>query len=259
MPGRHRQGRHRRPHRNLARIAVAGLLVVTAPTVVLTASAPDPAPAPTAGARSTPTAPPIPPAPATTAAPVEVVVSCDTIADVDTAQRALDDDALAPVLDTDGDGVACETRWPRTPPETGVLDDVGEVVGDVVDTLTGQCGDTGFDGVEPNVAVVGHHLQARFALGQILGVGSRAGNPTSDHPRGLALDLFATRLVGDQLAAYVLDRRVEFGVTYVIWRQRINYGNGWEPMADRGGITANHYDHAHVSFDAGADVAELTC
>lgn len=237
------------------------MLVVAAPTVVLASSTPAAAPAPAAG--TTTAAPstdlPVPPDPS---ARVVVALSCETIADVDTAQRALDDDpALGPVLDTDQDGIACEARWPRTPPDTGVLDDVGEAVEDVVDTLTGQCDDTGFDGVEPNVAVVGHHLQARFRLPltRILGVGARASNPTSDHPRGLALDLLVGRVVGDQLAAYVLDHRAEFGVTYVIWRQRINYGSGWEPMEDRGGITANHYDHVHVSFESGTEPAPLAC
>ncbi len=36
---------------------------------------------------------------------------------------------------------------------------------------------------------------------------------------------------------------------YVIWRQRYNDGSGWDPMEDRGSITANHYDHVHVSFE----------
>ena len=37
---------------------------------------------------------------------------------------------------------------------------------------------------------------------------------------------------------------------YIIWRQRyydIRTGAGWRMMADRGGVTANHYDHVHVS------------
>jgi hypothetical protein len=34
----------------------------------------------------------------------------------------------------------------------------------------------------------------------------------------------------------------------VIWRQRINFGSGWKPMEDRGGVTANHFDHTHISM-----------
>ena len=48
----------------------------------------------------------------------------------------------------------------------------------------------------------------------------------------------------------------EFGIYYIIWKQRFYmsqyniYGlaNTWNLMPDRGGATANHYDHVHVSF-----------
>ena len=56
--------------------------------------------------------------------------------------------------------------------------------------------------------------------------------------------------LGDTVAAYALAHQTDNAITYVIWRQRINSGDGWEPMEDRGSITQNHYDHVHVSFDA---------
>lgn len=56
--------------------------------------------------------------------------------------------------------------------------------------------------------------------------------------------------LGDEVAAYALAHQPEHAITYVIWRQRINSGDGWEPMEDRGSITQNHYDHVHVSFEA---------
>lgn len=54
--------------------------------------------------------------------------------------------------------------------------------------------------------------------------------------------------LGDAHADFALSHQAEFGVLYVIWRQRYNDGGGWEPMEDRGSITQNHYDHVHVSF-----------
>lgn len=54
--------------------------------------------------------------------------------------------------------------------------------------------------------------------------------------------------LGDAHADFALGHQEEFGVMYVIWRQRYNDGSGWEPMEDRGSITQNHYDHVHVSF-----------
>lgn len=41
-------------------------------------------------------------------------------------------------------------------------------------------------------------------------------------------------------------------VHYIVYRQKIwnvqRAGEGWRPMANRGGWTANHYDHVHISF-----------
>jgi hypothetical protein len=122
------------------------------------------------------------------------------------------------------------------------------------------CRSVGFGGVKPHVARAGYHLAAQFGLNPagIGGVGWRP-LPTSDHPKGLALDFFASRELGDRLAAYVLAHRYELGVTYVIWRQQINNGSGWRAMADRGGLTANHYDHVHVSFRPTGSGAMLAC
>ena len=43
----------------------------------------------------------------------------------------------------------------------------------------------------------------------------------------------------------------------MIWEQRINHGSGWKAMEDRGGVTANHFDHVHVSFKSGAGGGDL--
>lgn len=122
------------------------------------------------------------------------------------------------------------------------------------------CPSTGFGGVKPHVARAGYHLAARFGIapGTIGGLAPRS-TANSDHPKGLALDFPTSRELGDQLAAYVIANRDELAVSYVIWRQRIDTGSGWEPMADRGGTTANHYDHVHVSFQPTGSGVELTC
>lgn len=121
------------------------------------------------------------------------------------------------------------------------------------------CGTSGFSGVKPHVAQVGYALQKLFGIGTILGVAGRAG--TSDHPSGLALDfmVYNDRVKGDALAAYVLANKKSLSVSYVIWRQRINMGSGWQPMEDRGSVTANHFDHVHVSFTAAPTGAAPTC
>jgi hypothetical protein len=109
---------------------------------------------------------------------------------------------------------------------------------------------TGFGGVKPFVAVVGHLIKLLFDV-NVGGVGHRSR--ASDHPLGYALDFMvgSDRAKGDKIAACVLSHEKAWHVNYVIWRQRINYGNGWEAMKDRGSVTENHYDHVHVSFDHG--------
>lgn len=118
------------------------------------------------------------------------------------------------------------------------------------------CLSNGFDGVQPHVARVGHHIQDRFAVAKVGGVAGRGRE--SDHPGGLALDFMVDTAKGDEITAYLLDNMAKFDVSYVIWKQRINFGNGWTDMEDRGSITENHFDHVHVSFVAGGNAAP-TC
>jgi len=101
--------------------------------------------------------------------------------------------------------------------------------------------------VKPHVARVGWLVDSLFPVDSIGGVGSRSR--VSDHPKGLALDFMVhSKSQGDEIASFVLSNRKALNVKYVIWRQRINHGNGWSKMADRGSVTENHYNHVHVSF-----------
>lgn len=101
-------------------------------------------------------------------------------------------------------------------------------------------------------------LGCRFGEPTMFGVAGRSG--ASDHPSGLAVDFMVDRATGDRLAACALKNADALGVKYVIWRQRINTGNGWEAMEDRGSVTANHMDHVHISFNSTAPAAStITC
>lgn len=108
-------------------------------------------------------------------------------------------------------------------------------------------GRDGFGAVAANVAVAGQELRCRFAVDTVFGIAGRSG--ASDHPKGKALDFMVERAAGDQLAAFATENLQRLGIKYLIYRQRINFGQGWEPMEDRGGATANHMDHVHISFD----------
>ncbi|MDA0638258.1 hypothetical protein OUY22_33035 [Nonomuraea sp. MCN248] len=90
------------------------------------------------------------------------------------------------------------------------------------------------------------------------GVGClRPGDP-GEHGKGRACDFMISRGMatggeadrGDALAEWLIRNGDRLGVMYIIWKQRyydIRSGGGWDMMSDRGGVTANHYDHVHVS------------
>jgi len=108
--------------------------------------------------------------------------------------------------------------------------------------------------------------QARGALGTLsLGCWDpHLWNPTSDHPKGRACDLFVgsdarrsapVRAAGDRIANWTIQTAAKTGVHYVIW-----YGKIWSASTGQwktyngGGVydtsdpSGGHYDHVHVSL-----------
>ena len=85
------------------------------------------------------------------------------------------------------------------------------------------------------------------------GVSTVLTRPGHSPTQQLAADfmVYADSAKGNAVAQYVIDNAERFNVEYVIWQQRIFIigGSGWRAMEDRGSVTANHYDHVHVSFN----------
>ncbi|MEU8801997.1 hypothetical protein [Spirillospora sp. NPDC048819] len=88
---------------------------------------------------------------------------------------------------------------------------------------------------------------------------ARPGDP-QDHGSGTACDFMestgggmpsaSAQAHGDNVAQYLIGNASRLGLKYIIWKQRIydfRSSGGWRQMEDRGSITANHYDHIHVS------------
>lgn len=119
------------------------------------------------------------------------------------------------------------------------------------DLPTGELG-----AVKPHVRAAAEFLGCAFGEPEVLGVAGRGG--PSDHPAGRALDFVVDRATGDRLAACAIRNRAALNVTYVIWRQRIDTGDGFRPMEDRGSPTANHVDHVHVSFGPSGGTGDPT-
>ncbi|WP_433497630.1 coiled-coil domain-containing protein [Sphaerimonospora sp. CA-214678] len=92
------------------------------------------------------------------------------------------------------------------------------------------------------------------------GYGCLRGGDAGDHGKGRACDFMMSgggrmpdavgKARGDALAQWCIDHAREYGIMYIIWQQKfydMRTGTGWRMMSNRGGITANHYDHVHVS------------
>lgn len=110
--------------------------------------------------------------------------------------------------------------------------------------------------LQPQAEAFRQEIAAKFGITNIGGY--REGDP-DDHGKGLAVDVMVptSSQLGDQVAQYAIDNMDRAGISYVIWKQQFYmpvdniYGpaNTWNKMPDRGGDTANHYDHVHISFN----------
>lgn len=110
--------------------------------------------------------------------------------------------------------------------------------------------------LQPQAEAFRQEIAAKFGITNIGGY--REGDP-DDHGKGLAVDVMVptSSQLGDQVAQYAIDNMDRAGISYVIWKQQfympVNniYGpaNTWNQMPDRGGDTANHNDHVHISFN----------
>ncbi|GAA1710557.1 SH3 domain-containing protein [Kribbella sp. NPDC056951] len=81
--------------------------------------------------------------------------------------------------------------------------------------------------------------------------GLRSGDSGSEHSSGRALDIMVSGATGQEVADYLRANYKKLGISQLIWQQHIwtvqRSSEGWRAMEDRGGATANHYDHVHVS------------
>lgn len=101
-------------------------------------------------------------------------------------------------------------------------------------------------GLLPDTIKVHRAICAKFP--SIVSYGGIAGR--GEHATGHSLDIMISSDVGNEVAAYLQENRAELGVEYLIWRQRIwrpATSGAWRGMSDRGGATANHMDHVHVT------------
>ncbi|MGP3931758.1 coiled-coil domain-containing protein [Nonomuraea sp. KM88] len=116
----------------------------------------------------------------------------------------------------------------------------------------------GSDHITPRMRLVRKLIQDRFDVPYGIGC-FRAIQDGGEHPLGRACDFMLSRggampsaaelERGDQIAKWAIKNAKRLGIMYVIYRQRIWHATSgtWRTMSDRGGTTANHYDHPHIS------------
>ncbi|WP_345459681.1 hypothetical protein [Nocardioides marinquilinus] len=116
-------------------------------------------------------------------------------------------------------------------------------------TLGGDCtnGTSVPSGVSENIKKVHAAVCAEFPDITTYGTFRSDG----EHSQGIAVDIMVSGDYGWQVAEFVRKYYAELGVSYVIYSQKIwsvqRSGEGWRSMSDRGSVTANHYDHVHVT------------
>jgi len=113
--------------------------------------------------------------------------------------------------------------------------------------------------ITPRMAAVKNAVDRRF--GPFDAIGCYRAEATGEHPLGRACDFMlstggvmptASRVqLGYAIAHWAQANASQLGIRYIIYRQHIwdirMASAGWVAMPDRGSITANHYDHVHIS------------
>ncbi len=123
---------------------------------------------------------------------------------------------------------------------------------------------------QPQSPIIGDNITSRMRgvrdevdrrFGPFPAIGCYRPGSDGEHPLGRACDFMlssggvmpaaASIQKGYDIAAWAQANAARLGIMYIIYRQRIwdvrMESSGWVPMEDRGSITANHYDHVHIS------------
>ena len=133
-----------------------------------------------------------------------------------------------------------KSRWVTS----GYLDDEKPMAG-----ITGDCtnGSSVPSGVDPDITSVHRAVCARFP--EITSYGTFRSD--GEHGQGRAIDIMVSGSRGWEVAEYLRANYADLGIEYLIYAQKIwsvdRSGEGWRGMSDRGSVTANHYDHVHVT------------
>jgi hypothetical protein len=115
------------------------------------------------------------------------------------------------------------------------------------------------DSITARMLQVKDEVDRRF--GPFVSIGCFRPGSDGEHPLGRACDFMlssggvlpsaSSLQLGYDIASWAQANASRLGIMYIIYRQKIwdirMASSGWVPMEDRGSITANHFDHVHIS------------
>ncbi|GGS63840.1 coiled-coil domain-containing protein [Nonomuraea spiralis] len=116
----------------------------------------------------------------------------------------------------------------------------------------------GSENITPRMRLVKTLIKERFAVPYGIGC-YRTIQDGGEHPLGRACDFMLSHggampsagevQRGNEIADWAIKNSKRLGIMYIIYRQRIWHARTgtWRTMSNRGGTTANHYDHPHIS------------
>ena len=115
-------------------------------------------------------------------------------------------------------------------------------------SLGGSCGNgSSIDAGRPSLYDIHDVVCANWP--QITSYGTWRGD--GEHGQGRAIDIMTSGETGWAVANFLRANYSALGIEYIIYAQNIwsveRAGEGWRGMSDRGSVTANHYDHVHVT------------
>lgn len=114
----------------------------------------------------------------------------------------------------------------------------------------------GWSGATPRMAAIRDEIVQTFGAPYPVGC---LRSTADDHGEGRACDFMMSaggahpsaenQALGTQIAQYGIANADRLGIKYIIWEQQIwqSTARQWTWMNDRGGATANHYDHVHIT------------
>lgn len=116
-------------------------------------------------------------------------------------------------------------------------------------SINGDCtnGTSVPSNVDPSIIKVHRAVCAAFPQVTTYGTWRSDG----EHGQGRAVDIMISGETGWSIAEMLRENYVALGIEYIIYAQKIwsveRAGEGWRGMSDHGSVTANHYDHVHVT------------